>query len=89
MVVGHRGGYAGPENSMKSFKGALANQLEAIEFDVWVSKDNVPMIVHGGDDGQLKNYGLPQEHVFIWTKDELQTLDIGEGEVMPTLEELL
>lgn len=27
--------------------------------------------------------------MFNWTKDELQTLDIGEGEVMPTLEELL
>jgi len=34
MVIGHRGGYFGPENSMKSFRGAIANNLEGIEFDV-------------------------------------------------------
>ena len=39
MVIGHRGGYiGGPENSMKCFRGALANNLDGIEFDV--SKDN-------------------------------------------------
>ena len=34
MVIGHRGGFFGPENSMKSFQGAIANNLEGIEFDV-------------------------------------------------------
>ena len=34
MVVGHRGGYFGPENSMKGFQGAVDNNLEGIEFDV-------------------------------------------------------
>ena len=34
MVIGHRGGFFGPENSMKSFKGAIANGLDGIEFDV-------------------------------------------------------
>ena len=44
---------------------------------------------HGGSDGQLELYGLHDERVFDWTSDKLKTLDIGEGEVMPTLEELL
>ena len=34
MVIGHRGGYFGPENTLKSFRGAIENQLEGIEFDV-------------------------------------------------------
>ena len=35
MVIGHRGGYiGGPENSMNCFRGALANRLDGIEFDV-------------------------------------------------------
>jgi len=51
MVIGHRGGFFGPENSMKGFRGAVENNLEGIEFDVWLSKDNVPMVLHGGDDG--------------------------------------
>lgn len=67
MVVGHRGGFFGPENSMKGFRGAVENKLEGIEFDVWLSKDNVPIVLHGGDDGQLTKYGLPDERVFQWT----------------------
>ena len=75
---------------MKGFRGAVDNQLEGIEFDVWLSKDNVPMVLHGGDDGQLSKYGLGDERVFNWTSQDLQTrIDIGEGERMPTLEELL
>ena len=35
MIIGHRGGYiGGPENSMNCFRGALANNLDGIEFDV-------------------------------------------------------
>ena len=58
---------------------------------MWLSKDNVPMILHGGSDGQLDHYGLEEsERVFNWTQDELQTrIDIGEGERMPTLEALI
>ena len=58
MIIGHRGGFiGGPENSMPCFRGALANRLDGIEFDVWLSKDNVPMIVHGGDNGELHDEG--------------------------------
>ena len=53
MVIGHKGGFFGPENSMKCFQGAMDNNLEGIEFDVWLSKDNVLMVLHGGDNGQL------------------------------------
>ena len=51
MVIGHRGGFFGPENSMKTFRAAIENKLEGIEFDVWLSKDHVPMVIHGGDNG--------------------------------------
>ena len=91
MVIGHRGGFFGPENSMKGFQGAIVNNLEGIEFDVWLSKDGVPMILHGGSDGQLSQYGLDAtERVFNWTQEELQErIDIGEGEKIPTLEALI
>ena len=90
MVVGHRGGFFGPENSIKGFRGAIENNLEGIEFDVWLSKDNVPMVLHGGSDGQLVLYGLEEERCFQWSKEQLQTqIDIGEGERMPTLEDVI
>ena len=71
MVVGHRGGFFGPENSMKGFRGAIKNKLEAIEFDIWLSKDNVPMILHGGDTGELDHYMMPDQRVFQLTQQEL------------------
>jgi len=58
LVIGHRGGFFGPENSMKGFRGAVEHKLEGIEFDVWLSKDEVPMILHGGQNGELSLYGL-------------------------------
>ena len=114
MVIGHRGGYiGGPENSMKCFRGALANNLDGIEFDVskdnfsdvdkcyltffltffhiqiWLSKDNIPVIIHGGDNGELHQSinGRANCHVFDVTYEELRSqIDIGEGETIPTLE---
>lgn len=47
------------------------------------------MITHGGSDGQLTLYGYPEDFVQEWTYEQLQTLDIGNGEKMPTLEEIL
>ena len=72
MVIGHRGGSFGPENSLKCFSGAIENKLEGIEFDVWLSKDNIPMVLHGGRNGSLRDYGVAEtEHVFNWTQKEL------------------
>lgn len=48
LIFGHRGGFFGPENSIKGFQGAIDNKLEGIEFDIWLSKDKVPMVLHGG-----------------------------------------
>ena len=67
MVVGHRGGFFGPENSLKGFRGAIQNKLEAIEFDIWLSKDNVPMILHGGNTGEMDHYMMPDRRVFQMT----------------------
>lgn len=48
------------------------------------------MVLHGGSDGELELYGLHEERVFDWTKEELQTqIDLGEGERIPTLESLI
>ena len=46
--------------------------------------------MHGGPNGELEEYGFEGEFVFNWTHKELvEKIDIGEGDRMPTLEELL
>ena len=89
VIMGHRGGNFGPDNSMSNFRAAIEHKLEGIEFDIWLSKDNVPMILHGGSNGELTKYGHPEQITFDWTYAQLQTLDIGGGELIPTFEELL
>ena len=34
IVIAHRGGNFGPENSMKNFRKAILNKVEGVEFDV-------------------------------------------------------
>ena len=48
------------------------------------------MVLHGGQDGELGHYGLEGQHVYDWTREELQTrIDIGEGEHIPTLKSVI
>lgn len=94
---GHRG-YAAkyPENTMISFEAAMKLGVDAIEFDVWLSKDDVPVIIHDGN--ALRTAGV-DVHVRDLTLSEIKRLDPcysakfgdqfrGKTEI-PTLKELL
>lgn len=72
-IMAHRGGPWGPENSISAFKGCIEHQVDGVEFDVWISSDGVPMVLHGGVDGQLALYNLPDELVFEWSSTRLQS----------------
>ena len=44
VVEGHRGFCAEyPENTLLSYEKAIELGVDAIEFDVWLSKDKVPI----------------------------------------------
>ncbi|HEX3177272.1 MAG TPA: glycerophosphodiester phosphodiesterase family protein [Methylomirabilota bacterium] len=47
LVAAHRGG-AGlwPENSLTAFRGAVALGVDALEFDVHLTADGVPVVIH-------------------------------------------
>ena len=47
LVVGHRGAAAyAPENSLAAFEKGIESGAAALECDVWMSKDGVPMVMH-------------------------------------------
>lgn len=52
VVAGHRGGFL-PYNSMHAFRKAKDHELEAIELDIWVTKDDQLAVIHGGFDGEM------------------------------------
>lgn len=97
FVIGHRGACAFlPENTMESFRLAFQQRADMIEFDVHLSKDGIPVILHDAalertTDGrgyvshltvkELKNFNAGGK--FSWKQNEKQRLQI------PTLEEIL
>ncbi|MBR7137569.1 MAG: hypothetical protein IKC99_05870, partial [Clostridia bacterium] len=50
VVEGHRGYAAAyPENTLLSFASAIELGVDAIEFDVWLTADKVPVLIHDGN----------------------------------------
>lgn len=94
IVEGHRGWRAKyPENTLISFRAAIELGVDAIEFDIWLSKDKVPVIMHDANTLRITGHdGLITEQ----TLAELKELDAGShkgaefaGERIPTLRETL
>lgn len=98
IVEGHRGYCAKyPENTLISFDAALDLGVDAIEFDVWLTSDKVPVLMHDGN--ALRTCGV-NKHLRDMTLAEAKTLEaaytakfgdqyVGQGVTVPTLEELL
>ena len=86
-VCGHRGAKAvKPENTMSSFLYAAENGVGMIETDVHMSADKKLMLIHDESlDRTTDKTGLVRELTF----DEIRLADAGNGEKVPTLEELL
>jgi glycerophosphoryl diester phosphodiesterase len=70
-----------PENTMAAFREAIAAGSDGIEFDVRLTRDAVPVILH--DSTLRRTTGLPHR-VADLTWPELESLNVG----LPSLEQL-
>ena len=100
FVEGHRGYCAKyPENTLISFEAALDLGVDGIEFDVWLTSDKVPVLMHDGN--ALRTCGV-NKHLRDMTLEEAKKLEasypdkfgdkyvgLGEKVAVPTLEEVL
>lgn len=87
FVAAHRG-WCGkyPENTMAAFRAALDLGVDQIETDVRVTKDGELVLIHDAAvDRTTNGTGL----VIDYTFEELRKLDAGNGEMIPTLIELM
>ena len=58
FVIGHRGNAAhAPENTLESFRQAVALGVDAIELDVRVTRDGVPVVIHDPTLGRTTDRG--------------------------------
>lgn len=87
LVIGHRGAMGHePENTMRSFRRALQLGADLIELDVHLSSDGALVVMHDETlDRTTNGRGL----IVQKTLAELQQLDAGKGERIPTLEQVL
>ena len=81
LVIAHRGASASaPENTLEAFRQAFDRfKVDMIEFDVHISKDGVPVILH---DARLERTTAGKGYVSKYAASELKIFNI------PTLEEV-
>lgn len=85
-IIGHRGDPEhAPENTLTAFKMAIQAGVDGIELDVHQSRDRMLVVHH--DETVKTAYGeWPIAHL---TWSQLRHIDVGEGERMPALTEVL
>ena len=75
LIIAHRGASAfAPENTMAAFRLAIEQGAHGIEFDVRLSKDGQPVVIH---DATLERTGRLKAKVGELTGAELASVDIG------------
>lgn len=87
-VLAHRGGGTlAPENTMAGLREGMARGFRAIEYDVMLARNGVPVVMH---DPHLGRTVAGSGHVFDYDALELAAMDAGgwfgkqfEGEPVP------
>jgi glycerophosphoryl diester phosphodiesterase len=75
LIIGHRGASAvAPENTLAAFSRALEDGADGIEFDVRLSRDRIPVVIH---DDSLKRTGQIDRLVGDLDASELQGCDVS------------
>lgn len=92
LIIAHRGAsFDCPENTMAAFRQAIGAGADGIEFDVRLSRDGVPVVIH---DNSLRRTGGVSARVADLDWAELSKADVGSwfglfaGETIPSLHEL-
>ncbi|MXV80982.1 MAG: hypothetical protein F4X58_03015 [Chloroflexi bacterium] len=87
LVIAHRAtmGHA-PENTLMGIRQALDMRCDGVEVDVQLSADGVPVLFH---DDELQRTTNATGPLADRTYAELQRLDAGEGEPVPSLRDAL
>jgi len=87
QLIGHRGARGlEPENTQRSFLKAMEIGVDYVECDVRLTRDNAIVLMHDATVDRTTDGTGP---VRAFTFDEIRQLDAGQGERVPTLEELL
>ena len=77
------------QNTLESFSKVIEYGIDSLKADVWLTKDNVLVLVHANLMGSLKTYYNHSGNVIDLTYDELSTLGtVKDNLKMPKLNDL-
>lgn len=85
--IAHRGGrkYV-PENTLEAFQKSIAEDVDWLEFDVQMTKDGVLVVIHDETvDRTTNGTGMVRD----LTLEQIRALNAGQGEKVPTFEEVV
>jgi glycerophosphoryl diester phosphodiesterase len=86
-TVGHRGASAlAPENTLRAIEVAIEFRLDLVEVDVYLSRDGEVVVIH---DENLGRVAGRHEAVADLTAAELARVDLGQGQGVPRLADVL
>ena len=93
-IIAHRGAsHDAPENTLTAMKLGWEQGADAVELDLWLSRDGKLVVFH---DADTKRFSEPVGKIKEMTWDEVQQLDVGafkaakfKGERIPALEPIL
>jgi glycerophosphoryl diester phosphodiesterase len=90
-IIAHRGAHRGrsgqlPENTMAAFRNAVELGADRLELDIQMTRDGELVVIHDETVDRTTN---GTGRVADLTLAEIQTLDAGQGERVPTFKELL
>lgn len=93
-IIAHRGSsFVAPENTVAAAKLAWQQNADAVELDIYLSKDNRVVVMH---DGNTKRTTGQEYKIAEASSDVLRSLDAGswkneqyKGEKIPFLEEMI
>lgn len=87
LIYAHRGWSSRyPENTLQAFAEAIALGVAGIELDIQLTRDGHPVVIHDRELARTTNGRGSVDHLSL---RELQKLDAGNGERVPTLREVL
>lgn len=87
LAIAHRGASAvAPENTLLAIRLAANMGADMVEMDVRLTADGVPVVIHDANLRRLAGRGI---NIADMTADELQEVQIRQGQRVPTLNEAL
>jgi glycerophosphoryl diester phosphodiesterase len=87
LVIGHAAAAGeAPANTLAGVRACLDCQAEAMEIDVQLSSDGMPVLMHDDTVDRTTNLSGPVREL---TLAQLQAADAGDGEPVPTLDQVL